>query len=322
MDQNLFFERKGPFLIKDLFQNVESENLSISDINTLDNSSTKDLTFFDSIKYKYSAEKTKAACCITTKKLEKYLPKKCIKIIVNNVLFELAKVTKKFYPTADIDYPDLNLQSPDKSLYIDVKFGNNVLIGNNVKIGKGSVIGSNTIIESNVSIDENCIIGSQIIIKNSIIGEGVIIQDGCKIGLKGFGFIPQKIKNIKFPHIGKVVLKNNIEIGSACTIDRGSIDDTVIGENTYLDNQVHVAHNIKIGKNCMIAGQVGFAGSSTIGDNVSIGGQAGISGHLKIGNNVKIAGGSGVIKDIKDNSTVMGYPAVPLKKFIKEWKMK
>ena len=179
-----------------------------------DHSSTKDLTFFDSIKYKYSAEKTKAACCITTKKLEKYLPKKCIKIIVNNVLFELAKVTKKFYPTADIDYPDLNLQSPDKSLYIDVKFGNNVLIGNNVKIGKGSIIGSNTIIESNVSIDENCIIGSQIIIKNSIIGEGVIIQDGCKIGLKGFGFIPQKIKNIKIPQLGKVVLKNNVEIAS------------------------------------------------------------------------------------------------------------
>jgi len=157
-------------------------------------------------------------------------------------------------------------------------------------------------------------------IKNTVIGDGVVIQDGCKIGLKGFGFIPQKNKNIKFPHIGKVVLNSNVEIASNCTIDRGSIDDTVIGENTYLDNQVHIAHNVKIGKNCMIAGQVGFAGSSVLGDNVSIGGQAGISGHLKIGNNVKIAGGSGVIKDIKDNSVVMGYPAIPFKDFIKKWK--
>ena len=117
----------------------------------------------------------------------------------------------------------------------------------------------------------------------------------------------------------KVIIKDNVELASSCTIDRGSIDDTIIGENTYLDNQVHVAHNVKMGKNCMIAGQVGFAGSTTIGDNVSIGGQAGISGHLKIGNNVKIGGGSGVIKDIEDNTVVMGYPAVPFKKFIKNW---
>ena len=147
-----------------------------------------------------------------------------------------------------------------------------------------------------------------------------MIQDGCKIGLKGFGFIPFKGKNMRMPHIGKVILKNSVELGSNCTIDRGSIDDTIIGENTFLDNQVHMAHNVKIGSNCMIAGQVGFAGSSTIGNNVSIGGQAGISGHLTIGNNVKIGGGSGVIKDIEDNQVVMGYPALPFKDFIKNWK--
>ena len=109
-----------------------------------------------------------------------------------------------------------------------------------------------------------------------------------------------------------------MQIPSGCTIDRCSIDKTVIGENTYLYNQVHVAHNVQIGSNCMIAGQVGFAGSSKIGYNVSIGGQAGISGHLKIGNNVKIGGGSGVIKDIDDNQIVMGYPAIPLKEFLKK----
>ena len=114
--------------------------------------------------------------------------------------------------------------------------------------------------------------------------------------------------------------KGDVEIASGCTIDRGSVDDTVIGKNTYIDNQVHIAHNVKIGEDCMIAGQVGFAGSSTIGNNVSIGGQAGISGHLKIGNNVRIGGGSGVVKDIDDNQVVMGYPAVPLKEFLKNSK--
>jgi len=145
-----------------------------------------------------------------------------------------------------------------------------------------------------------------------------MIQDSCKIGQKGFGFIPINNKNIKFPHIGKVVIEDDVEIATGCTIDRGSVNDTEIGKNTYLDNQVHIAHNVKIGSNCMIAGQVGFAGSSKIGNNVSIGGQAGISGHLIIGNNVKIGGGSGVLKNIKDNQVVMGYPAVPLKNFLKK----
>ena len=260
---------------------------------------------------------TNAGACITTENLKKYLNKKTKAIVVNNVLFELATVLKKIYIDADIDYPDLSLKKPNKKKYRFVKFGNNVLIGKNVKIGKNSMIGSNTIIEHDVKIGANSIIGSGVIIKNSILGDNVVIQDNSKIGLKGFGFIPLKDKNFKIPHIGRVIVSNDVEIGSGCTIDRGSIDDTLIGSNSYLDNQIHIAHNVKIGSNCMIAGQVGFAGSSTLGDNVSIGGQAGISGHLKIGNNVKIGGGSGVVKDLADNQVVMGYPAVPLKDFIK-----
>jgi len=115
-----------------------------------------------------------------------------------------------------------------------------------------------------------------------------------------------------FPDVEKISYENVV-------MDTDEIIHKITGyKNTYLDNQVHIAHNVKIGSNCMIAGQVGFAGSSKIGDNVSIGGQAGISGHLKIGNNVKIGGGSGVVKDIKDNQIVMGYPAVSIKEFLKK----
>ena len=129
---------------------------------------------------------------------------------------------------------------------------------------------------------------------------------------------PNKEKNIRYPHIGIVIIDDNAEIGCGSTIDRGSLSNTVIGKNTFLDNQIHIAHNNKIGKNCIIAGQVGLAGSSTLGDNVMIGGQAGISGHLKIGSNVQIGGGSGVIKNIPNDSKVMGYPAKDLKNFIKD----
>ena len=313
-----FFEKKN-IKINKLFKSLDlNENFVVRNISSLEAAGKYDITFFDNIKYKSKAQKTKASVCVTKKNLISYLPKRVEKVIVQNVLFELAKILKSIYPLSDTDYPDLTIKAPNKKKYPSVKFSNNVLIGNNVKIGRDSIIGANTIIEHNVVIGKNCVIGSNTIIKNSLIGNNVNIQDSNKIGQKGFGFIPQKKVNIKFPHIGKVIVEDNVEIATGCTIDRGSIDDTIIGKNTYIDNQVHIAHNVKIGSNCMIAGQVGFAGSSSIGNNVSIGGQAGISRHLKIGNNVKIGGGSGVVKDIEDNQVVMGYPAVPFREFLKK----
>ncbi len=292
----------------------------IHGFESLDNASNKDLTFLNSIKYQNLSIKTKAVACITSPNLSKFLPENCVTINVKNVLFAVTQVARMFYPTAEMDFPDKNLSKSNdiKNLYPNVIFGQNVLIGKNVKIGKNSKISSNSIIESNVIVGEDCIIGSFVTIRNSIISNNVYIQDGSKIGVKGFGFIPNKNKNIKIPHVGKVILEEGVEIGANSTIDRGSLSNTVIGKNTFLDNQVHVAHNVQIGKNCMIAGQVGFAGSSILGDNVVIGGQAGISGHLNIGSNVKIGGGSGVINDIPDNHQVMGYPAVPLKEFVKQ----
>jgi len=320
MSSNFFFKKKSLKLNQVFPDNKKIENFIINEVKPLHLAKKNDLTFFDSIKYKSHAANTKSSVCITTVKLEKFLPSSVNKIIVKNVLFELANILKKIYPLADIDYPDISLKKPINKKFKLVRFGNNVLIGKNVKIGTNTLIGSNSIVEHSVMIGKNCVIGSGVIVKNSIIGDNVVIQDGCKIGQKGFGFIPIKNKNIKFPHIGRVIIDNDVEIGSNCTIDRGSVDDTSLGKNTYLDNQVHIAHNVKIGSNCMIAGQVGFAGSSRIGNNVSIGGQAGISGHLIIGNNVKIGGGSGVVKDIKDNQIVMGYPAVPFKDFLKNKK--
>ena len=320
MGADNFFSKKKVY-ISNLFPKIKFKQKDIiNSIKSLREATKSDLTFYDSKKYKNLANQTKARYCITTENLSKDLPKSIEKIIVRKVLVELARVSKIMYPFSDLDYPDFSLKKPAKSKFKTVKFGNNVLIGKNVKIGKNSQIGANTIIEHDVQIGDNCIIGSTVIIKNSLIDKRVVIQDNCKIGQKGFGFLPNKGKNFKFPHFGKVVINSDVEIASGCTIDRGSIDDTVIGKNTYIDNQVHIAHNVKIGEDCMIAGQVGFAGSSTIGNNVSIGGQAGISGHLKIGNNVRIGGGSGVVKDIDDNQVVMGYPAVPLKAFLKNFK--
>ena len=322
---NPFFKNNGPFalseILKDLNLELDSlnEDLNITDIQDLQNSKSNELTFFHSKKYKSIANTTKASFCITTENLKDELPKSCKPIIVDNVLVSTSIITTKFYPDSIDDNFDITAKDIIETNFKDkVKFGKNVLIGNKVTIGSNCSIGHNTIIEQNVLIGDNCFIGSNTIVRNTIIKDNVKILDNCVIGKHGFGFFPSNNGNLRYPHIGIVMIEDHCEIGCGSTIDRGSMSNTVIGKNTYLDNQIHIAHNVKIGENSIIAGQVGIAGSSTLGKNLRVGGQAGISGHLKIGDNVEIAGGSGVIKDIPDNSKVMGYPAKNIRKFLKE----
>ena len=323
--QNPFFKNYGPISIYEILEILEIENKDISfnyqikDIKDLSSSGYEDITFFHSKKYKDLAKNTKASFCITNDSLKIELPKNCKPLIVDNVLLSLSKITAKFYPDALDDMFDETVIDISETKFLNqVKYGKNVLIGKNVSIGTNCKIGHNSIIEKNVSIGDNCTIGSNTIIRNSIINNNVKILDNCVIGKHGFGFFPLKDKNVRYPHIGIVLVDDNCEIGCGATIDRGSMSNTVIGKNTYLDNQIHIAHNVQIGENTIIAGQVGIAGSTIIGKNVKIGGQAGISGHLKIGNNVEIGGGSGVIKDVPENAKVMGYPAKNIRGFLRD----
>ncbi len=322
---NPFFKNIGPFGIKNILKlnNISNpdgyDNFDVSNINDLITAKENDISFFHSKKYENLASKTQAAFCVTKKNISHILPNSCRPIIVENVLMSTAKITELFYPNSTTDDFDKDVLNIKETLFNEkVKFGKNVLIGNNVQIGNNCSIGHNSIIESNVIIGDDCSIGSNVIIRNTIVKNNVMILDSCVIGKKGFGFFPIKNKNLRYPHIGIVIIEDNCEIGCGSTIDRGSLSNTIIGKNTYIDNQVHIAHNNKIGENCIIAGQVGFAGSSTLGNNVMIGGQAGISGHLTIGSNVQIGGGSGVINNIPEKSKVMGYPAKSLKNFIKD----
>ena len=322
---NPFFKNRGPFLILDILNFLKIKtvsvltNVEIKDIKDLHSSNHSDITFFHSKKYKELAQKTKASFCITTEFLKNELPNSCAPLIVDNVLLSVSKITSIFYPDAlNDDFDDSVTNIYETNFKDRVIYGKNVLIGKNVSIGKNCKIGHNTIIEKNVLIGDNCSIGSNTIIRNSLISNNVKVLDNCVVGKHGFGFFPNKNKNLRYPHIGIVIIEENCEIGCGSTIDRGSMSNTVIGKNTYLDNQIHIAHNVKIGENSIIAGQVGIAGSTIIGSNVKIGGQAGISGHIKVGNNVEIGGGSGVIKNIQDNTKVMGYPAKNIREFLRD----
>ncbi len=321
---NPFFKNHGPLKISKIvkFLNLNINNLNkdteIKDIKDLFSSSETDITFLHSKKYKDVAKKTKASFCLTSEALKNELPNNCKAIVVDNVLVSTSKITSLFYPDSiNDDFDETAININDTKFKDEVIFGKNVLVGNNISIGLNCKIGHNTIIEKNVIIGDNCSIGSNNIIRNTLIKNNVKILDNCVIGKHGFGFFPINNNNFRYPHIGMVLIEDNCEIGCGATIDRGSMSNTIIGKNTYLDNQIHIAHNVKIGENSIIAGQVGIAGSSVIGNNVKIGGQAGISGHLIIGNNVEIAGGSGVIKSIPDNAKVMVYPAKNIKEFLR-----
>ncbi len=194
----------------------------------------------------------------------------------------------------------------------------------------GSYISKNSFINSNVSIGKNCFIGrgvqinsnsiikNNVVIKNSIIGSNVLISDNTTIGSTGFGFPLNNLGSTNInPHIGIVIIENNVRIGSNCTIDRGKIDYTLIGNNSMLDNQIHIAHNVIIRDNACIAAQTGISGSVIIGNNLIAGGQSGFAGHIEIGDHVIVAAKSGVTKNVKSKSSVAGYPATDINKWKK-----
>ena len=319
----IFFKKSKKFIfVKDIFSicNYSERkfyNQKIFGVNNVQDAKVGDITFFNDLKYENDIKITKASACIVNKNLVKFLNKNTIPVISQNPLLDFYKVVSVFYPDSSTDKEKIitsnnKIQFSKKNILI----GENTLIDKTVKIGKDTEIGNNVIIKHGVHIGKNCKIGSNVIIENALMGDNIIIKSGTLIGQTGFGFNFEKKKRIKFPHIGRVIIENDVLIGSFCTIDRGSLTDTVIGEFTSIDNQVQIAHNVKIGNFCMIAAQSGIAGSTVIGNNVQIGGQTGISGHLSIGNNVKIGGKSGVISDINDNQTVMGYPAKSIREFL------
>lgn len=184
--------------------------------------------------------------------------------------------------------------------------GDNVQIGDNVKIFPGVYIGDNVSIGNNVIVFAGAKIYSE-----TIIGNDCVIHSSVVLGADGFGFTPNENGEYKkVPQTGNVIIEDFVDIGAATTIDRATLGSTIIRRGVKLDNQIQIAHNVEIGENTVIAAQSGIAGSTKIGKNCMIGGQVGIAGHLVIGNGVKIQAQSGIGRNVKDNETLQGSPAL------------
>ena len=245
--------------------------------------------------------------------LQAYLVRSQTSYIITSDIFEaFVKVLKLFYPPetphrlihTSVIIDDSATCSEDVHLGPHCYVGARSLIAKgvtgvaNVFIGNDVLIGENTLIYPNVTIYDHC-----------EIGRNVIIHAGTAIGSDGFGFYKKDGRHIKIPHVGKVVIEDDVEIGANCSIDRGTLGETRIERGTKLDNLIQIAHNVVVGEHTLIAAQTGIAGSTTIGDNVTIAGQVGIVGHVTIGDRVTIGAQSGVISSIEDGKTVSGYPA-------------
>ena len=294
---------------------VVDKSIKLNSLVRPDIAGNNDITFFNNNKY---LTKTNAKYIVTKNNLTNLFDNDKTLFVSDNIDRDIAVISNLFY--RDKTKKEIsNLSKPiignNSDFSINSVIDNGVVIGDNFSIDNFSSIGHCCTIGNNVKIGKN------VSISNSIIGDNVTIGDGTKLGQSGFGFTYDKFNNpLKIFHIGRVIVKNNVNINNNCTVDRGSFNDTVIGENTFIDNLVHIAHNVIIGNNCMIAGQCGFAGSAKIGNFVQIGGQTGIGGHIEVSDFVKIAAKSGVIRDIAKGEKVMGYPAINLNKYLKSYK--
>ena len=283
---------------------IGDSNILINSVASLESANKNSVSFFNNSKYLDLLKNTKAALVILNKESCALHVGACI--VVDNPYLYFAKISRLLNPIKILKkeiHKSAIIHSTCK-LGKDIYIGPNVIIEENVSIADGVTVHAGAIIESDNIIGSHSTIHSNVVIKtNTIIGKNCTLYAGAVIGSDGFGYAKDNDKWLAIPQIGKVVLGDNVDIGSNSTIDRGALDDTIISSGVKIDNLVQIGHNCIIGENTIIAGCVGIAGSAKIGKNCAIGGAAMILGHLSITDNVTISPGSMITRSIKNSGT-------------------
>jgi UDP-3-O-[3-hydroxymyristoyl] glucosamine N-acyltransferase len=242
------------------------------------------------------------------------------RIVVTDPVRAMAAAAAALHPptvaTAGV-HPTATL-GPGVSLAPGVEIGPHVVIGAGVVLGEGVLLGPGVVIEAGVIIGAGSRLDAHVVVHaGSVLGARVWCKAGAIIGGEGFGFVSEPAGHLRVPQVGGCLLGDDVEVGSGSCIDRGSLDDTVIGRGTKIDNLVHVGHNVRIGEHCLLVAGVGVSGSTQVGNRVLLGGQAGLAGHLKIGDDARVGAQAGVISSIAAGSAVSGYPARPHREFLR-----
>ncbi|MCR4320857.1 MAG: UDP-3-O-(3-hydroxymyristoyl)glucosamine N-acyltransferase [Candidatus Brocadiaceae bacterium] len=289
--------------------------IKITGVMGIDDAQEGYITFISNEKYTKKIHQTNASAIIVSPKLKDI---KRDLLVCKNPYLAFAKLVellmyKKPTYTKGID----DSARIDKTAII----GKDVSIHAYTTIGKSTRIGNRVVIYPCVHIGDHCTIGDDsviypnaVIYNDTVIGNRVTIHSNTVIGSSGFGYAPDGQSYYKIPQTGIAVIEDDVDIGANTTINRAVIGETIIRKGTKIDSQVVISHNVEIGENSLIVSQVGIAGSTKIGKHVTLAGGVGVVGHIKIGDNVTVGGHSGVAKDIPDNETYLGTPALPIKR--------
>ena len=298
----------------------------LTGIAPVDRAGADDLTFVAEAKFAAALKSTQAGAVLTSDRFLRHAPDGVTVLRARKPYDAFVTVARKIYsnalrPTSAFGTKGVApgaVVHPSAELAPDVTVDPFAVIGPFAKIGSGTLIGAHAVIGEHVRIGSDCAIGAHCTITHAHLGDRVVIHPGCNIGQDGFGYVSSGEGHVKIPQLGRVVIHNDVEIGSGTRIDRGGMRDTVIGEGTKIDNLCQIGHNCVVGRHCIIVAQSGLSGSVTIEDFVVLGPRTGIIPHITVGKGATLASRSTVYDNVPAGEVWGGFPAKPKLQWMRE----
>jgi UDP-3-O-[3-hydroxymyristoyl] glucosamine N-acyltransferase len=302
-------------------------DLVVRGVNSIEEARPDELTFIADHHHARLWGGSKAFAAIMSDRLsvQDHDPDTRCLVKVSDAEIGMIRALELFLPPEAV--PDIGIH-PMAFVHPSVEIGKNVRIGSHASVQQGCRLGDGVVLHpgvrlySNVEVGTGSILHCNVVVRHGCrLGRGVVLHQGVSIGADGFGYRPDPAGRVllKVPHVGSVIIDDEVEIGANACVDRGKFGATVIGAGTKIDNLVQVGHNVKIGRCCVIAGNTGIAGSAVVGDGVQIGGNAGISDHVTIGAGCKIGAHSLVMSDMPPGRKWVGYPADEGQAVLRQW---